>query len=83
MSNVTLKELDKISVDLQSKISYIYPELEDLSITPTEDVQVLDHPNSYGYNRVTVAKGVFPPVIENNKMVYSSGASVSGGTLKL
>ena len=39
---------------INSGIEKVYPELEDLEVTPNENKQEFNHPNSYGYDKVVV-----------------------------
>lgn len=48
----------KVKQSLKGKLNVgikkVYPELEDLEITPTTEEQTFSHPDSYGYNEVKV-----------------------------
>lgn len=41
-------------IELISEGTIIYPQLEDLTITPSREQQIFNHPNSYGYDNVIV-----------------------------
>lgn len=41
-------------IDLISEGKIVYPSLENLTVTPTVEEQVFNHPNSYGYDEVRV-----------------------------
>ena len=46
---------DELQLDeLQLDVEEVYPELEDLEVTPTSIEQNFNHPNSYGYDNVKV-----------------------------
>ena len=75
---------DEFEIDLSNKVSEIYPELEDITITPTTEEQNFKA-NKYGYNKVKVES--IPPeykraeVIE--KTLVLSRVSVNEGGLML
>ena len=48
---ITIKPA-KIGIDF--KTQKVYPELENLEITPRAFEQKFNHPNSYGYDEITV-----------------------------
>ena len=72
-----------IEIDLKDQAIAIYPEIQNLSITPSEETQVFTHDGFYGYDIVTVAPGVAKPTVDNGVLIYTSGASVSEGVLEL
>lgn len=41
-------------LEIETGIASVYPQLENLNITPTTEQQVFNHQNSYGYDTVTV-----------------------------
>lgn len=50
------KEGYELNIDvLEEEITKIYPELENLEIKPSGQEQIFKHPNSYGYDKVTVS----------------------------
>ena len=55
-------------VILENEGTLIYPEIEDLLITPTTERQIFDHKNSYGYDTVIV-----DAVQLQNKAVVATG----------
>ena len=52
-------EIGGIEMDIQK----VYPELENLEITPSGKEQKFNHPNSYGYDEITV-KEVSSDILE-------------------
>lgn len=76
--------MERIEIDLKEKAIPIYPEIQDLDITPAEEQQVFTHDGFYGYDVITVAPGgIQKPTVENETLIYSSGASVNEGVLEL
>ena len=57
---ITIKPA-KIGIDF--KTQKVYPELENLEITPSGKEQKFNHPNSYGYDEITV-KEVSSDILE-------------------
>lgn len=54
---VIKKDADpKFNIEMRqyAKITEVYPELEDLRVTPTKETQVFQHLDSYGYDNVKV-----------------------------
>lgn len=54
MSEMTNKVTTKHEIRGEVQITKVYPELENLTVTPTKENQSFNHPDSYGYNNVTV-----------------------------
>lgn len=55
LGNIKVKK--KINIgNLKTGIKKMYPTLENLEVTPSEEKQVFNHLNSYGYNEVIVNK---------------------------
>ncbi len=54
-------------IELISEGTVIYPHLEDLTITPRAEQQTFNHPNSYGYDNVTVE----PVNLQNKQLTLS------------
>ena len=52
-------EIGEIVLDVRK----VYPELENLEITPSGKEQKFNHPNSYGYDEITV-KAVSSDILE-------------------
>lgn len=52
IGNITSNQT--ISGVLNTATEKVYPELENISITPTKEQQVFTHENSYGYDNVTI-----------------------------
>lgn len=48
------KEYGEKEITLENEGSIIYPSLENLEVNPTNEQQVFNHENSYGYDKVTV-----------------------------
>ena len=62
IKNVSLKK--KINIkNVELGIKKVFPELEDLEITPSGFEQKFNHTNSYGYDEITV-KAVASDVID-------------------
>ena len=73
-----------IEIDLKDQAIAIYPEIQNLNVTPSEETQVFTHDGFYGYDIVTVAPGgIQKPTVDNGVLIYTSGASVSEGVLEL
>lgn len=73
-----------IEIDLKDQVQTIYPEIQNLSIIPSEETQIFTHDGFYGYDIVTVAPGgIQKPTVDNGVLIYTSGASVSEGVLEL
>ena len=51
--NFNVEDIKKIDLSMDVGIKEIYPSLENLEIIPTSEKQVFNHPNSYGYDKVT------------------------------
>lgn len=55
---IDIKELEEITVEDEREVVieevFIYPELENLTVTPSGEQQIFNHPNSYGYDEVIV-----------------------------
>ena len=75
--------MERIEIDLKEKAIPIYPEIQDLDIVPMEEQQVFTHDGFYGYDIITVAPGSPKPIVSNETLIYSSGASVNEGVLEL
>lgn len=45
---------NEFEIDLENVIKEVYPQLENLEVTPTSSEQVFNHPDSYGYDEVVV-----------------------------
>lgn len=54
MSELTNKVVTKHEIRGEVQITKVYPELENLTVTPTKAIQSFNHPDSYGYNNVMV-----------------------------
>lgn len=54
MSEIINKVVTKHEITGQVKVTKVYPELENLTVTPTKTVQSFEHPGCYGYNNVVV-----------------------------
>lgn len=77
--------MERIEIDLKEKAIPVYPEIQDLYIIPTEEEQTYAHDGFYGYDIITVAPapGVSKPTVENETLIYTSGANVNEGVLEL
>ena len=55
---IDIKELEEITVEDEREVVIeevsVYPELENLTVTPSGEQQIFNHPNSYGYDEVIV-----------------------------
>ena len=47
-------EVKKKKIIIEQNVAKIYPKLENLTITPSREQQIFNHPNSYGYDEVVV-----------------------------
>lgn len=47
-------EVKKKKIIIEQNVAKIYPNLENLTITPSREQQIFNHPNSYGYDEVVV-----------------------------
>lgn len=47
-------EVKKKKITIEQNVAKIYPKLENLTITPSREQQIFNHPNSYGYDEVVV-----------------------------
>ena len=54
MSELINKVVTKHEIRGEVQITKVYPELENLTVTPTKKIQSFRHPNSYGYDNVVV-----------------------------
>lgn len=54
MSELINKVVTKHEIRGEVQVAKVYPELENLTVTPTKEVQSFRHPNSYGYDNVVV-----------------------------
>jgi hypothetical protein len=54
MSELINKVVTKHEIRGEVQVTKVYPELENLTVTPTKTVQSFNHPDSYGYNNVVV-----------------------------
>lgn len=65
--NFNIEEVEKIDLSLDFAVKEIYPELEDLEVTPGPEEQVFTHEGSYGYDVITVRKteGDYKEYIKN------------------
>ena len=54
MSEIINKVVTKHEIRGEVQVAKVYPELENLMVTPTKTVQSFNHPDSYGYNNVMV-----------------------------
>lgn len=48
-------KVSKKDVKIKLGANSVYPALEDLTIKPSGETQIFNHPNSYGYDIVTVS----------------------------
>lgn len=49
-----LEDVEVLDFELDVGVKEIYPEIENLEVTPSKEQQVFTHENSYGYDTVTV-----------------------------
>ena len=52
--NFNIEEIEKIDLSMDVGVKEIHPFIEDLKVTPSKELQVFKHENSYGYDKVTV-----------------------------
>lgn len=49
-----LEDLEELTFGLDTPVKKMYPELENLEVTPSTEEQIFTHDGSYGYDKVTV-----------------------------
>lgn len=54
MSELINKVKTKYEIKGEVQVAKVYPELENLTVTPAKTIQSFNHPDSYGYNNVVV-----------------------------
>jgi len=54
MSELINKVKTKYEIRGEVQVAKVYPELENLTVTPSKTIQSFNHPDSYGYNNVVV-----------------------------
>lgn len=75
---VIMKDADpKFNIEMRqyAKVTEIYPELEDLRVTPTKETQVFQHLDSYGYDNVKVTAIPEEYVIPEGELNISDNGS--------
>lgn len=74
----TISAKNKMSGNLNSGIEKVYPPLENLEIVPSGEKQEFNHPNYYGYDKVTVEnvkmqEKTVVPTAEENTIIPDEG----------
>ena len=52
--NFNVEDIEQVDLSIGMGIKKIYPPIENLEVTPSNEEQIFTHENSYGYDKVTV-----------------------------
>ena len=82
MIEFNIEDVEELDLSLDFGIKEITPPLEDLEVTPSKEEQVLNHDNSYGYDKVIVKPIPSEYIIPNGTLDVATNGDIDVTTFK-